>query len=115
MYNLCAARYQPAQTAEGIEPGSGEQTLVPSLGANIHTWNKPEEYKRISTKGSGPHILNQNETTIKQYLKQHLPREPFSVFHPRIVSGLPAAQASVAAETLYVIITTFRANKELSV
>lgn len=29
---------QPAQTAEGNEPGSGEQTLVPSPGANTHTY-----------------------------------------------------------------------------
>lgn len=37
------------------------------------------------------------------------------MFHPRIISRLPASQASVAAETLDVIVATLRENKGLSV
>lgn len=50
IFNDCAKMFEPitdfyaaldslAQRAEGSEPGSGEQTLVPSPGANIHTCN----------------------------------------------------------------------------
>lgn len=37
-----------------------------------------------------------------------LPRKPFCMFHPRVVSRLPAPQASVTAETLHVIISPFQ-------
>lgn len=37
------------------------------------------------------------------------------MFHPGIVSRLPASQASIAAETLDIIVTTLRAKKGLSV
>jgi len=37
------------------------------------------------------------------------------VLHPRIVPRLPAPEASVAAETLDVVVAALRENKELSV
>lgn len=42
----------------------------------------------------------------------HLPRKPFSVFHPGVVARLPAPQASITAKALDVIITTWMAEKQ---
>lgn len=38
----------------------------------------------------------------------HLPRKPFGMFHPRIISRLPATQASITAETLNIVIATWK-------
>lgn len=40
-----------------------------------------------------------------------LPRKPFSMFYPWIITRLPAAQASITAETLDIIVTTFNTDK----
>lgn len=50
-----------------------------------------------------------DKSTLQQ---QYLPRKPLSMFHPWIISRLPASQASIATETLDVIITTFRRGKQ---
>lgn len=42
----------------------------------------------------------------------HLPRKPFSVFHPRVVARLPAPQTSITAKALNIIITTWMAGKQ---
>lgn len=40
---IFASLNEPAQIGEENEPESGEQTLDPSPGANIHSCNQPEE------------------------------------------------------------------------
>lgn len=50
-----------------------------------------------------------DKSTLQQ---QYLPRKPLSMFYPWIISRLPASQASIATETLDVIITTFRRGKQ---
>lgn len=81
----------------------------------------PAIYQRQQNKTLRMFHINSTQSTVFKWSgqsstiwkQQHLPRKPFSMFYPGIVSRLPASQAAIAAETLDIIIPTLRADKEL--
>lgn len=101
----------PAQTAVGNEPVFDEQNPVLSPGVNTHTCHG--RFKKIYQNSYLVSKHSQKRWSLWKYkkfwatgVKWHLPWKPFGVFHPRVVTRLPAPQAPITAKALNIIITT---------